>query len=122
MAWRQHRDAPAPGSPLCRLDSLTDGGCRELKFGVGEGLLTLLLHRQGAEVSAYVNSCPHFSLPLNAKPHTFLLMSGRRIMCAWHCAVFELTTGRCLAGPALGLDLERVPVEVRDDVILMGGA
>lgn len=122
MEWRQHRDAPAPGSQLCRFEGLADDNCKELKFGEGDGLLSLLLHRHGMEVSAFVNSCPHFSLPLNAKPETFLLMSGPRIMCAWHCAIFELTTGRCLVGPARGLNLERVPVEVCDGAILVGGA
>ena len=120
MDWRRHRDAPASGSPLCRLASLKDGDYKELQFGAGETPLSLLLHRQGTNVSAYVNQCPHFSLPLNARPDTFLLMGGRRIMCAWHCAVFELDTGRCIAGPAQGSYLERVPVQVQDGAILLG--
>lgn len=119
MEWRRHLDAPASGSALCRLDRLRDGDCTELKFGAGDAALSLLLHRQGTYVSAYLNQCPHFSLPLNAKPDTFLLIGGERIMCAWHCAVFELGTGRCTAGPAQGGNLQRVPVAVLDGTVLL---
>jgi nitrite reductase/ring-hydroxylating ferredoxin subunit len=117
MGWREHRSAPGPGWPLCRLDSVADGHCIELRFGADEGLLSLLLYRRRAEVRAYVNSCPHFSLPLNARPHSFLLLAGARIMCAWHCAVFDLASGTCLEGPSLGLRLESVSVDVRDGAI-----
>lgn len=81
--------------------------------------MSLLLYRRGFEVRAYVNSCPHFSLPLNAKPDSFLLLTGARIMCPWHCAVFELAGGTCLEGPSLGLKLESVPVDVRDGAVYL---
>lgn len=117
MGWREHRSAPAPGWPLCRLDSIADGHCGELRFGADEQLLSLLLYRRGFDVRAYVNRCPHFSLPLNAGRDSFLLLTGARIMCAWHCAVFELAGGTCLEGPSLGRRLESVPVDVRDGAV-----
>lgn len=119
MGWRAHRYAPAPGSLLCPVNSVDDGACKELRFGDGDGMLSLLVHRRGVEIRAYVNSCPHFSLPLNARPDAFLLMPGARIMCAWHCAVFGLENGLCLEGPARGMSLESVPVKVRDDGIFL---
>jgi nitrite reductase/ring-hydroxylating ferredoxin subunit len=101
------------------MDSVPDGACKELRYGEGDGLFSLLLHRRGAGIRAYVNSCPHFSLPLNARPDKFLLLADARIMCAWHCAVFRLDDGHCIAGPAQGMGLEAVPVAVMDGQIYM---
>jgi nitrite reductase/ring-hydroxylating ferredoxin subunit len=101
------------------VNRVDDGACKELRFGDGDGMLSLLLYRRSVEIHAYVNSCPHFSLPLNARPDSFLLMAGARIMCAWHCAVFGLEDGRCLEGPAQGMALESVPVTVRDGGIFL---
>ena len=122
MGWQQHRYAPASGSLLCRLEEIPDGGCRELRFGPDDTALSLLLSRRGAQVRAYVNCCPHFSLPLNARPNEFVLMGGDRIMCAWHSAVFQLADGQCLQGPAQGMGLEAVPVRVVEGQILLGSA
>jgi nitrite reductase/ring-hydroxylating ferredoxin subunit len=119
MGWRAHRYAPAPGTLLCPLNSVDEGACKELRFGDGDGMLSLLLYRRGVEIRAYVNSCPHFSLPLNSRPDTFLMMAGARVMCAWHCAIFGLLDGRCLEGPAQGMSLDVVPVTVRDDHIFL---
>jgi nitrite reductase/ring-hydroxylating ferredoxin subunit len=119
MGWRAHRYAPASGTLLCTVNSVGDGACKELRFGDGDGMLSLLLHRRGGEIRAYVNSCPHFSLPLNSRPEAFLMLAGSRLMCAWHCAVFRLEDGRCLEGPAQGMSLECVAVEVHGDDIFV---
>jgi len=102
------------GQWLCALERLPDGGCTELSWGEGAGARTLLLYRSGLEVKAFINCCPHFSLPLNARPGEFLLMSEARIMCAHHCAVFRLQDGKCVDGPAGNTALEAVRVEIRD--------
>jgi nitrite reductase/ring-hydroxylating ferredoxin subunit len=122
MGWQEHRFAPAPGSLLCRLEDVPDGGCREVRFGPEDSGLSLLLSRRGDLVRAYVNSCPHFSLPLNARPDQFVVMSGDRIMCAWHSAVFRLGDGHCIAGPAQGMGLDVVPVRVVEGQVLLGSS
>lgn len=104
-------DRGARGQSLCALATLPDGGCTELAY---EGSLTMLLYRSGLQVKAFVNCCPHFSLPLNSATGEFLLMSGARIMCAHHCAVFRLADGHCIDGPAGNTALEAVPIEIRD--------
>jgi nitrite reductase/ring-hydroxylating ferredoxin subunit len=111
--------APAPGQWLCALESVPESGCIELRYGAGDDAFTMLLYRQGTQVKAYVNCCPHFSLPLNARPGEFLLMSGGQIMCAYHCAIFRLSDGHCVDGPAAGMDLEKVPIVVRDSQIFV---
>jgi nitrite reductase/ring-hydroxylating ferredoxin subunit len=119
MSWHTHRHAPAPGQRLCALEGVPEGGCMELRYGDGEGAFTMLLHRDGPQVKAYVNCCPHFSLPLNARRGEFLMLGGARIMCAYHCAVFQLHDGYCIDGPAAGMSLEEVPIEVRDNHIFV---
>jgi len=114
MSWQNHRHAPALGQRLCALKNVPEGACTELRFGTGESAFALLLYRSGGDVRAYVNCCPHFSLPLNARPGEFLLMAGARIMCAFHCAIFRLDDGHCVDGPAVGMALDRVPIEIRD--------
>jgi nitrite reductase/ring-hydroxylating ferredoxin subunit len=106
---------------LCALETLPDGGCTELSCasGEGEGTLAILLYRSGLEVKAFVNCCPHFSLPLNSRPGEFLLMSGAQIMCAHHCAVFRLQDGQCVDGPGGKTALEAVRVEIRDGQVFV---
>jgi nitrite reductase/ring-hydroxylating ferredoxin subunit len=93
---------------LCRLADIPDGDCLEVH--VGER--SFMVARSGANVWAYVNVCPHFSLPLNSQPNEFLVVGERRVMCAYHCAIFRFEDGRCIEGPAEGLGLDALPVEV----------
>ena len=122
MSWRSQRGAPAPGQWLCSLESVPDGGCSEVRDGPQDGAFTMLLYRRGADVTAYVNCCPHFSLPLNSRAGEFLLLSGERIMCAYHCAIFRLQDGYCVDGPAVGMGLDSVPVEIREGYVFMASA
>jgi nitrite reductase/ring-hydroxylating ferredoxin subunit len=119
MNWQNHRYAPAVGQRLCALESVPEGACTELRYGAGEDAFALLLYRSGLDVKAYVNCCPHFSLPLNARPGEFLLMTEARLMCAYHCAIFRLDDGHCIDGPAVGMALDSVPIEVRDGHIFV---
>lgn len=107
-----------PGKLLCRLDSIEDGGCTEVpSIGTGDGLRVIVV-RKAQTAWAYVNRCPHFSLPLNAAPDRFLTFAPHRLMCAYHCAVFRFEDGVCIEGPAQGMRLDAIPVTVVDgDVI-----
>lgn len=121
-SWRDHPNAPAPGSALCAADAIPDGSALEVTFGEGFRKLRLIALRDGAAVWAYVNSCPHFSLPLNAKPQTFLISDRNQVMCAFHCAIFRFEDGMCIDGPAVGMGLEPVPIEVIDGQVLLKAA
>jgi nitrite reductase/ring-hydroxylating ferredoxin subunit len=115
--WREHRYAPVTGTVLCRLDEIPEGGCNEVRFGEGDGALSLFVYRGEPGIRAYVNCCPHFSLPLNARPGRFLMLAGAQIMCAYHCAIFRLDDGHCIAGPAEGMGLEEVRVELAGELV-----
>lgn len=119
MSWASQKPAPAPGLRLCRLDAIQDGDCLEIQYGVGEDALSLVVMRSAGRAWAYLNVCPHFSLPLNAQPNSFLIAGERQVMCAYHCAIFKFEDGMCVEGPALGMSLDAVAVRIVDgDVVV----
>lgn len=122
MRWEQHRNAPAPGSLLCRIDAVPDGACKEVRYGQGDSAFAVLLYRHGKQVRAYVNLCPHFSLPLNARDNEFLVYADGLIMCAHHSAVFRLDDGKCLGGLPPSERLEVVPIQLMGEQIFLAGA
>jgi nitrite reductase/ring-hydroxylating ferredoxin subunit len=101
---------------LCRLEDIPDGDCAEVEVDGRD----LVLARSGTQVWAYVNVCPHFSLPLNSQPNEFLIAGERRVMCAFHCAIFRFEDGRCVEGPAEGMGLEPVSVAVVSGHVVLG--
>lgn len=117
MTWKLHPNAPAADTELCPLASVPDGGCVEVGFGNDAAALKLIVLRSGGEAWAYVNVCPHFSLPLNSRPGEFLVTDDRHLMCAYHCALFRFHDGLCVDGPAKDRSLESVPVTIVDGVV-----
>jgi nitrite reductase/ring-hydroxylating ferredoxin subunit len=113
--WYEHPACPAPGSPLCAAVDIPDDGGREVSYGMHEPLRLLLL-RQGQQVWAYENNCPHFSLPLNYEPQTFVTLDGL-VMCAHHTAFFQFSDGLCVDGPCRGAALTPVPIRCEDGVV-----
>lgn len=102
------------GLRLGRLDELADPGCREFTVGEGDWPFRGFLVREGDAVYAYENHCVHAGHPLNWSPDRFLSKDGRAIVCASHGAMYEISTGRCFAGPCRGKSLRRVECEVRN--------
>ena len=66
--------------------------------------------RQGEQVHAYYNRCPHTGAPLNWLPDQFLDTSGSYIQCSGHDALFRIDNGLCVFGPCAGQSL--TPVEL----------
>ena len=119
MSWRDHAACPTPGTPLCAIDEIPDEGGREVSFGPEREPLRLLLLRQGTQVWGYENRCPHFSLPLNFEPQTFVTLDGL-IMCAHHTAFFRFDDGSCVDGPCAGAGLTPVTVRCEGGQVLLG--
>ncbi|KKB61736.1 4-nitrocatechol monooxygenase [Robbsia andropogonis] len=92
----------APPSP--------DGGARIINEDSDGRALVVL--RRGQQVWAYVNRCPHFSIPLDFEPGKVLCYRSQVVMCAHHSALFRFEDGRCIEGPCEGATLEAIPVEV----------
>jgi hypothetical protein len=61
------------------VEEIPEGGCKEIRYGEGAYAFSLLVHRSGGQVRAYVNRCPHFALPLNVRPGEFVMLDATLI-------------------------------------------
>jgi nitrite reductase/ring-hydroxylating ferredoxin subunit len=122
--WQKLAGAPATGTRLCALDSLTSGEARLFTFNTaepGSPHFSLILFRYGESVNGWYNQCPHHWLPMQRRDGKFLMWSDTELMCTHHSAVFNLAEeGQCTIGPCQGANLIRVPVTVQDGYILVG--
>jgi len=64
-------------------------------------------------VVAYMNRCAHVPTEMEWQPGEFLDADRRFILCGVHGAVYEPTTGQCIAGPCAGARLMAVAVVER---------
>ncbi|MBE2210387.1 MAG: Rieske (2Fe-2S) protein [Xanthomonadaceae bacterium] len=97
-----------------RLDVIEPGGFAETEMVVDGVAESVILHRDGDVVRAWVNVCPHAGRRLDWAPGQFLKSREGLLVCAVHGASFELIDGECVAGPCRGQSLQRVEVVVRD--------
>ncbi|GAA4794521.1 Rieske (2Fe-2S) protein [Lysobacter hankyongensis] len=109
---------PEPGAaPLVALEALPDGVPFALDAEVDGVAESLILHRSGDRVRAWLNICPHAGRRLDWAPGRFLLSKAGQLVCAAHGATFELDAGECVAGPCRGQSLRAVPVVVIDGTV-----
>ena len=95
---------------LCRFSEVPDGGARVVDEAcIGRPVIVV---RRGEQVWAYVNRCPHFSVPLDFVPGNVSCYRSQVLMCAHHSALFRFDDGVCIDGPCSGAGLEAVAVEV----------
>jgi nitrite reductase/ring-hydroxylating ferredoxin subunit len=105
--------------PLINVDELPDGGLAEAEAVLAGDAESLILHRDGDAVRAWLNVCPHAGRRLDWAPGRFLKSKDGHLVCAVHGAAFELRGGECVAGPCRGAFLRAVPVAVRDGVVVL---
>ena len=103
---------------VCRLSEL-EGGARGFSIGGGDWPVRILVVRVADTVRGYLNRCPHAGHPLDLRPQHFLTADGTLILCSSHGALFEKSTGFCVAGPCAGRSLIPVPLEVKCGVVLL---
>jgi nitrite reductase/ring-hydroxylating ferredoxin subunit len=104
---------------ICALDRLPVDGCVGFTIGTGDWPLRGFVVRTRTEVKGYVNRCPHAGHPLNLRPNQFLTFDSSMIVCSSHGALFEKSTGYCVAGPCAGKSLESVNVHVVDGLVML---
>ncbi|HET6395397.1 MAG TPA: Rieske (2Fe-2S) protein [Pseudoxanthomonas sp.] len=110
-------------APLVSLEAVPEGGLVAVEAMLGGAPESLVLHRAGGGVRAWLNVCPHAGRRLDWAPGQFLLSREGLLVCAAHGAAFDLGDGQCVSGPCRGDGLRAVAVEVRDgQVWLAGGA
>jgi nitrite reductase/ring-hydroxylating ferredoxin subunit len=107
---------------ICRLADLDAAPARAFILGEGDWPLRGFVVRAGEAVRGYVNRCPHAGHPLDLLPGRFLSPDGGLIVCASHGALFEKTTGYCVAGPCAGRSLTPVALEIRAGYVLLAAS
>lgn len=117
-------DADGSGSaaPLLALERLADDAFAAVEATLDGDAESLLLYRQGDQVRAWLNVCPHAGRRLDWAPGQFLRSKDGLLVCAAHGASFELVGGQCVAGPCRGDTLRAVPVVVRDGAVWLDAA
>lgn len=114
LRWFELPNAPAPGTPLCTWQSLTDGEPALMALDTGAGPtrpFRLILLRSGMEVKAFVNRCAHFGVPLAEKQAQLIFKPHTSITCNVHYARYRWLDGVCDAGDCEGESLMPVPLE-----------
>jgi len=105
---------------VCRSGQLPEGG-KAVRFGItrqGRELPAFAIAYDG-EVHAYVNVCPHRGTSLDWQPGEVFDESGLYLICATHGALFEPDTGLCIAGPCQGASLQKIPLRLEADHIVL---
>lgn len=104
---------------LVCLGQLPDDSSRGFSLALHDRSLEGFLVKKDAEVFAYINRCPHTGAPLDWTPHQFLDSEATYIQCAMHGALFQIETGRCVAGPCIDQYLEPLPLVIRDGKVFL---
>lgn len=107
--------------PRLALDDLPDGGLLEIEAEIDGVAESLILHRKGDSVRAWLNICPHAGRRLDWAPGKFLTSKDGLLVCAAHGASFELGAGGCVAGPCRGDSLRAVEVALVDGAVSIRG-
>lgn len=105
---------------ICVAAELAEGG-RGVRFdwapagGPGKGFAV----RFDGVARAFANRCPHLGVELDWQPGEFFEQSGLYLVCSTHGAIFDPTTGLCVAGPCQGARLEAIGVAEHEGRIVI---
>jgi nitrite reductase/ring-hydroxylating ferredoxin subunit len=117
LHWREVPHAPAIGTVLGHLDNLVDGqvtmhALESLDRAASDNVFRFLLLRSGYHVSAYVNRCAHFGVPLAARQELLIFQPHTSVSCNVHYARYRWSDGMCISGDCEGERLLQIPVHV----------
>lgn len=105
--------AESDWQPIAGVHSLTDEAAG-LRFEIDyRGKVTpAFVVRYKGQAYAYLNQCAHVAMELDWQPGQFFDIDQRYLMCATHAAMYEPTTGHCVAGPCTGKKL--IPLKLKE--------
>lgn len=103
---------------LCRLDDIPDGEATAVDVMLADGEESVIVLRQGMEVRAWLNVCPHAGRRLDWAPGKFLVTRGT-LVCAAHGASFRTDDGQCVGGPCRGEHLRAVALTVENGLVCL---
>jgi len=103
---------------LCSLDELEDGSSRGFRLQSPDRDAIFLV-RRGDKIRAYQNWCPHQGATLPWKKDAYLNADKDRIVCFAHGAEFDIDTGQCVSGAALGQCLRPVEIIIDEQGLIL---
>lgn len=105
---------------ICEAQALAEGG-KGVRFRAhaSDEHENAFAVRWRGRVVAYVNRCPHAGTELDWQPGEFFEESGLYLVCSTHGALFEPGSGRCVAGPCRGGQLEPLAIRERDGGVFL---
>jgi nitrite reductase/ring-hydroxylating ferredoxin subunit len=103
----------------CTAADLLPGHTAKFRLQCRERRVNGFIVNHDGAFHAYVNRCPHVGTPLDLWENEFLTEDGRQIVCATHGAIFEPSSGHCLAGPCAGDALTTLPVRRDGDSVVV---
>ena len=104
---------------MASLHELADGGALFWSQGEGKQTFRLIVLRSGDDVFGYVNRCAHFGVPLAEKMEQLIFKPGQSLSCNVHYARYGWRDGSCQDGECDGEGLLAVPLEARDDDVVI---
>lgn len=116
--WFTLPHAPTVGTVLGHTHSLPDQQVTLREVDTGAGIahpFRLLLLRDGGRITAFVNRCPHFGVPLAVKQAHLIFTAKKSITCNVHYARFRWEDGACESGECLAEGLIPVPIAILED-------
>lgn len=116
LLWRAWRRAAAPAPSPARIARVSDvpvGGSKLFEYPAGSPS-RILIRIDEATFVAYEQQCTHLTCPV------LPAVERDELVCPCHHGVFELRSGRPIAGPPRR-PLARVTLEVRDGWVLATG-
>jgi nitrite reductase/ring-hydroxylating ferredoxin subunit len=110
----------SPDAPvlIARVDDVAPGCTRKFILHCGGADIEGFVLNYGGRFYAYVNRCCHIPMTMDWVENQFFTDDGAYVQCATHGALYEPTTGECVAGPPLGRCLIVVPLLIRGGEIL----
>lgn len=105
--------------PLCRIDQLTEGECKEFEVPTtakssAYDVLEIFLVKRQQQIYGYRNQCPHTGVTLNWLANQFMDSDNHYLQCATHGALFRVEDGYCVRGPCAGESLTRIDIITRE--------
>ena len=118
MRRRKEREQ-ANGQLIGDVKELTHGMSKKFLLRSGAREVEALLVNYQGEFFAFTNRCPHVGITLDWVDNQFFSVDRRYLMCANHGAVFEPQTGECIWGPCVGLSLQSIALEIKNNKIFL---
>jgi len=100
-------------------DELAEGCSVKFRFVTEDGEQEGFLIRYRGRLHAYRNRCRHIPMTMDWVENRFLSRDRCYIQCSTHGALYEIDTGRCVAGPPTGKFLHALDLEVVDGRVMV---